>query len=156
MIQTVSWRAEQEWGIKMRKNKSLAAEFIIGVIAACAGAAVQIEYYGTMLFAMGFGLALGAFVQLVRIYYWSRPERREAYEEKRKAERIDRIDERKQYMRMRAAQVSAQIMLIVLLLLDFVLALLRVEAWVISMVAVLFLLFCAMDYAAYRVLEKRM
>lgn len=25
MIQTVSWRAEQEWGIKMRKNKPLAA-----------------------------------------------------------------------------------------------------------------------------------
>lgn len=29
MIQTVSWRAEQEWGIKMRKKKPLAAELFL-------------------------------------------------------------------------------------------------------------------------------
>jgi hypothetical protein len=44
----------------------------------------------------------------------------------------------------------------VLLLLDFVLALLRAEAWVTGMVFVLFVLLWVSDVAAFRYLEKRM
>lgn len=140
----------------MKQNKALVIEFVIGILLAGAGLAMQIDYYSTMVFAMGCGLAGGAGHNMVRILYWTRPERRADYEERKREERIDRLDERKQYMRMKAGQVSMQIMLCVLLLLDLVLALFRVQTWVIGMIALLFLLLCTSYNAVYRLLEKRM
>ena len=92
----------------MRQNKALIIEFVIGIILAGVRLGTEFDYYSTLIFATGFGLA------------------------------------------------SVRIMLIVLLLLDFVLALLRAEAWVTGMVFVLFVLLWVSDVAAFRYLEKRM
>ena len=89
----------------MRQNKALIIEFVIGIILAGVRLGTEFNYYSTLIFATGFGLAS------VRI---------------------------------------------VLLLLDFVLALLRAEAWVTGMVFVLFVLLWVSDVAAFRYLEKRM
>ena len=65
------------------------------------------------------------------------------------------MDERKQYLRMRAGYVTYQIMTLGLLGLAFVLALFRAEAWVIAMVFGLFILQWVIGTAVYRRLEKQ-
>ncbi len=59
-------------------------------------------------------------------------------------------------MRMKAGHVTYQIMTVSLILLAFVLALLRVEAWIIGMVFLLFIVQYAVGTAVYRILENRM
>lgn len=140
----------------MKENRALVMELAVGILLIGVGLATQVEYYSTMVFSGGVGLAFGSTVHLFRSFYWNRPANRMEYERKKQEAYIDRVDERKRLLRMKAGHVSAQIMLIVLLLLDFVLALLRVEAWVIGMVAALFLTFCVMYDVSYYILEKRM
>ncbi len=140
----------------MKQNKALVVEFVIGIILAGVGLGTRIDYYSIMLFAMGFGLAAGSVRQIFHIMYWNSPKHREEYEEKKREAYIDSIDERRQYLRMKAAQASAQIMLVTLLLLAFLLALFRAQAWVIGMVFMLFLVLCVSDIVVFRFLEKRM
>lgn len=140
----------------MKENRALVMDLVIGILLIGVGMAMQDEYYSLMAFSGGVGLAFGSMMHLFRSFYWNRPANRTEYERKKQEAYINRVDERKQLLRMKAGHVSAQIMLIVLLLLDLVLALLRVEVWVIGMVAALFLALYVMYYASYYILEKRM
>lgn len=140
----------------MRQNKVLIIEFVIGIILIGMGAGIRIDYYSTLIFAMGVGLAVGSARQIFHIWYWNKPSRHDEYEMKKREAYINSVDERRRFLQMKAAQISAQIMLVVLLVLDFALALLRAEAWVTGMVFVLFLLFWMSDVAIFRYLEKRM
>lgn len=140
----------------MRQNKALIIEFVTGIILIGAGVGIRIDYYSTLIFAMGVGLAVGSVRQMFHIWYWNRPGRRDEYEIKKREAYINSVDERRRFLQMKAGQISAQIMLGVLLVLDFALALFRAEPWVTGMVFVLFLLFWGSDVAVFRYLEKKM
>lgn len=105
---------------------------------------------------MGCGIASSMIVQICRIIYWQNPKRQTEYEKKKQEAHINSIDERKQYIRMKAGHVTYQIMTISLLILSFTLALFRVEAWIIAMIFLLFVFQWIIGIIVYRILEKRM
>ena len=140
----------------MKEMKSFMIEFVIGVILIGVGLVLQVDYYSSMLFAMGCGLAFSSIVNTVRIIYWQNPKRQDEYEKRKQEAHINYVDERKQYLRMKAGHITYQIMTVSLILLAFVLALFHVEAWIIGMVFLLFIVQCAVGTAVYRILENRM
>lgn len=140
----------------MKDKKPFVIQFAVGVILIGSGLLTPFDYYSTMLFAMGCGLAAGAIAQIIRMIYWQNPKRQAEYEEKKREAHINSIDERKQYLRMKAGYVAYQIMTILLLLIAFILALFRAEAWVIGMIFSLFIFQWVVGTVAYRILEKRM
>ena len=140
----------------MKDKKPFMIQFVIGVILIGGGLILQVDYYSAMLFAMGCGLAFSSIVNTVRIVYWQNPRRQDEYERRRQEAHINSIDERKQYLRMKAGYVTYQIMTIFLILLAFVLALFRVEVWVIGMIFLLFIFQWAVGTMVYRILENRM
>lgn len=140
----------------MKGKKSFIIQFAVGVVLISGGLLTQFEYYSTLLFAMGCGIASSSIVQIARIVYWQNPKRQAIYEEKKQETRINSIDERKQFLRMKAGHVTYQIMTFSLLLIAFMLALFRAEAWVIGMVFLLFVFQWAIGIMVYRILEKRM
>ena len=140
----------------MKDKKPFMIQLAVGVILIGGGLLTQFDYYSTLLFAMGCGLAFGSIAQVVRIVYWQNPKRQAEYEAKKREAHINSIDERKQYLRMKAGYAAYQIMTIFLLLIAFILALFRIEAWVIGMIFSLFVFQWVVGTAAYRILEKRM
>ena len=140
----------------MKDKKPFMIQFVIGVILIGGGLILQVDYYSAMLFAMGCGLAFSSIVNTVRIVYWQNPKRQDEFERRKQEAHINSIDERKQYLRMKAGHVTYQIMTIFLILLAFVLALFRVEVWVIGMIFLLFIFQWAVGTMVYRILENRM
>lgn len=140
----------------MKDKKPFIIQLVIGVILIGSGLITKFNYYSTMLFAMGCGIAFSSIIQIVRIVYWQNPKRQTEYEEKNQEAHINSIDERKQYLRMKAGHAAYQIMTFSLLLIAFVLALFRVEAWIIGMVFSLFIFQWVVGIMIYRILEKRM
>lgn len=140
----------------MREKKRLVIEIIVGIALIGIGIVIQIDYYSNMIFAMGFGLSFSAMVQMVRIIYWQRPIHQIEYERKKKEAYINKVDERKQSIRAKAGQIVCQIMTFFLLFLSFLLALFRVEAWIIGMIYLLFILQWVLGVVVFRILEKRM
>lgn len=140
----------------MNDKKPFIIQFVIGIVLIGGGLLTQFDYYSTMIFAMGCGLAFISLAQIVRIIYWQNPKRQAVYEEKKQEAHINSIDERKQYLRMKAGHVTYQIMTFFLLLIAVILALFRAEAWVIGMIFLLFILQWVVGNMAYRILEKRM
>ena len=140
----------------MENMKPLIVEFLIGIILFGISFFVKNDYYSTMIFSMGIGLTAGAAAQIIRIIYWKNPKRQDAYEAKKQETHINRIDERKQYLRMKAGHITYQIMTFLLLLLAFMLSLFRAEAWIIVMIFLLFVFQWLVGFIAYRILEKKM
>lgn len=140
----------------MKDKKPFIIDLAIGVVLIVIGLVVQIDYYSIMLFAMGCGLAFGSIAQIVRIVYWQNPKREAEYEEKKQEAHINSVDERKQYIRMKAGHITYQIMTFALLALSFILALLRVEPWVIAMIFLLYVGQWLLGVLVYRRLEKSM
>ncbi len=136
----------------MKEKKPFVIQFVIGVILIGVGLLLQVDYYSAMLFAMGCGLAFSSIVNTVRIVYWQNPKRQDVYQRKKQEAHINSIDERKQYLRMKAAY---QIMTVFLILLAFILALFRAEVWVIGMVFLLFIFQWAVGTIVYRMIEKK-
>ena len=139
----------------MKEKTPFILECAAGAVLLIAGLLLQVEYYSTLIFAMGVGILTASLTQLARLYYWTSPKRRTEYEARQREAHIDRVDERKQYLRMWAGYVTYQIMTLGLLGLAFVLALFRAEAWVIAMVFGLFILQWVIGTAVYRRLEKQ-
>lgn len=140
----------------MKDKKPFIIQFAVGVVLIGSGLLTQFEYYSTMLLALGCGLAWSSIVQIARIVYWQNPKRQATYEEKKQEAHINNVDERKQFLRMKAGHVTYQIMTFSMLLIAFILALFRVEAWVIGMIFSLFVFQWAIGTMVYRILEKRM
>lgn len=140
----------------MKDKKPFIIQFVVGVILIGGGLLTQFDYYSTLLFAMGCGLAFSSIAQILRIVYWQNPKRQAVYKEKKQEAHINSIDERKQYLRMKAGHVTYQIMTFSLLLIAFILALFRADAWVIGMMFSLFIFQWVAGTMVYRILEKRM
>jgi len=69
----------------------------------------EVEYYDTLVWATGVGLAISAAVNLFREYRGTRPQNRQAYEERLAQQRINMKDERKQSLRQLAVYRTFQI-----------------------------------------------
>lgn len=133
----------------MKKKLSFIIEIIIGIIFICFGYfVIDTDYYSTLFYAMGFGLAFASCVQLLKIYYYEMPKNKE------KLENINRVDERKVFLRMKAGSLVYQLMTFVYLFVAFVLALLHIEAWIIGIIFGLFLLQTFLGIVLYKHFEK--
>lgn len=72
----------------------------------------NVEYYDTLVWATGVGLAVSAAVNLFREYRNTRPRNRQAYEEKLAWQKINIKDERKQSLRHLAVYRTFQIFIL--------------------------------------------
>ena len=140
----------------MKNKKPFIIEMLISAILIGVSFLVKNSYYLTIIFSMGIGSMVAAAVQLIRIIYWENPKRNKEYEAKKQEAHINSVDERKQYLRMKAGHVTYQIMTFSLLILSLILALIRVEAWVTAMILLLFFFQWAIGIIVFRVLEKKM
>lgn len=140
----------------MKEKKPFIIQFAIGIILAAVGLATEFDYYSNLIFAMGCGVASSSAIQLIRIIYWNSPKRHLKYQEKKKDEHINLVDERKQFLRMKAGHITYQIMAFAMLMLSFILTLFRAEAWVIATMFLLFIAQWALGMIVYHILEKRM
>ena len=139
----------------MKNKKLFIFEILISSILIGVSFLVKSNYYLTMFFSMGIGIMVASAVQLIRIIYWENPKRNKEYEEKKQEAHINSVDERKQYLRMKAGHVTYQIMTFSLLILSLILAFIRVEAWVTAMIFLLFIFQWAIGIIVFRVLEKK-
>lgn len=140
----------------MKDRKPFIIEVFAGIILISVSFFVKNDYYSTMVFSAGFGIVAASVMQIIRITYWKNPKRQEAYEAKKREAHINSVDERKQYLRMKAGHITYQIMTFLLLILSFILALIRAEAWIIAMIFLLFILQWVIGTIVYRILQKKM
>lgn len=140
----------------MKEKKPFVIEILVGIGLVCVSFFVKADYYSTMIFSMGVGIMAASIVQIFRITYWQNPKRYAEYEVKKREAHINSVDERKQYLRMKAGHVTYQIMTFSLLILSLILALVRVEVWIIAMIFLLFVLQWLVGVIVFRILEKRM
>ena len=140
----------------MKNKQPFIIEIIIGAMLLGVSILIKSTYYSTMLWAMGIGLMVASAVQLVRIIYWENPKRNKEYEAKKREIHIYCVDERKQYLRMKAGHITYQIMTFLLLILSLILALIRVDAWVIAMIFLLFVFQWLVGLIVFRLLEKKL
>ena len=140
----------------MKEKKPFVIEILEGIGLVCVSFFVKADYYSTMIFSMGVGIMAASIVQIIRITYWQNPKRYAEYEAKKKEAHINSVDERKQYLRMKAGHVTYQIMTFSLLILSLIIALVRVEVWIIAMIFLLFVLQWLVGVIVFHMLEKRM
>ena len=140
----------------MKEKKPFVIEILVGIGLVCVSFFVKADYYSTMIFSMGVGIMAASIIQIIRITYWQNPKRYAEYEAKKKEAHINSVDERKQYLRMKAGHVTYQIMTFSLLILSLILALVRVEVWIIAMIFLLFVLQWLVGVIVFHMLEKRM
>ena len=105
----------------MKEKKPFVIEILVGIGLVCVSFFVKADYYSTMIFSMGVGIMAASIVQIIRITYWQNPKRYAEYEAKKKEAHINSVDERKQYLRMKAGHVTYQIMTFSLLILSLIL-----------------------------------
>lgn len=140
----------------MKEKKPFAIEILVGIGLVCVSFFVKADYYSTMIFSMGVGIMVASIVQIFRITYWQNPKRYAEYEVKKREAHINSVDERKQYLRMKAGHVTYQIMTFSLLILSLILALIRAEVWITAMIFLLFVFQWLVGVIVFRILEKRM
>ena len=140
----------------MKEKKSYIITIIIGIVLVGAGLFTKFDYYSTLIFAMGCGLIFSEMVHLFRTVYWQNPKRHSEYETKMREAYIDKVDERKQYLRMKSGYITYQIMAFVILSISFVLALLRVSTWATGITFLLFIAQWVIGIVVYRDLEKKL
>ena len=139
-----------------RTKMALIIEAVVGVVIAVIGWNTDIDYYSTLIFASGVGLASGAISQMIRIIYWTSPKHKQEYAARKQAAHINAVDERRQHIRERTGYVTSQIMAVTLFLLAVILAWLHVETWIMGMVLLIFLFQCVAWTIVFHRLEKRM
>lgn len=140
----------------MKEKKPFVIDILVGIGLVCVSFFVKADYYSTMIFSMGVGIMAASIVQIFRITYWQNPKRYAEYEVKKREAHINSVDERKQYLRMKAGHVTYQIMTFSLIILSLILVLIRVEVWITAMIFLLFVLQWLVGVIVFRILEKRM
>lgn len=84
----------------------LIIDIIIGAVLIITGFKIHIDYYSTMIIAMGVGWLSSSIMQFIRHYHNTRPENIEAYREKVRQQSINLKDERKILLRNRAGYIT--------------------------------------------------
>lgn len=139
----------------MKNKKPFIIEILISSILIAVSFLVKSSYYATMIFSTGIGIMAASAVRLTRIIYWENPKRSKEYEAKKHEAHINHVDERKQYLRMKSGHITYQIMTFSLLILSLILAWIRVEAWIIAMIFLLFVFQWAAGIIIFRILERK-
>ena len=139
----------------MKKKLPFIIEIIIGIIFICFGYfVIDTDYYSTLFYAIGLGLAFASGVKLLKICYYEMPKNKEKLENINRENHINNVDERKVFLRMKAGSLVYQIMTFVYLFVAFVFALLHIEAWIIGVIFGLFLLQTFLGIVLYKHFEK--
>ncbi len=121
-----------------RKNVLiLGAYLILGVVLIAVGLKIDMDYYSTLIFATGFGMAANAAVNLIREYHRTRPENKAAYEQKRKEQMINLKDERKILLRYKAGYRTMQLSVLLCFFGAGILAWLRVDVKIMTVLFVM-------------------
>ena len=90
-----------------KKDRIFWAVYIVaGMVMMAVGLKLDIEYYSTLLFAIGFSFMTNGLVRVVGNWYHMRPENREEYQEKLRRQQINLKDERKMQLRWRAGYIA--------------------------------------------------
>lgn len=141
---------------KRIKRITLIIEAVVGVVIAVIGWNINIDYYSSLIFASGVGLASSAVSQIIRIIYWSSPKHEQEYEARKQEAHINAVDERRQHIREKTGYVTLQITAVSLVLLSVILAWLHAESWVILLIFFIFLFQCVVWTIVFHRMEKRM
>ena len=89
-----------------KKDRIFWAVYIVaGMVMMAVGLKLDIEYYSTLLFAIGFSFMTNGLVRVVGNWYHMRPENREEYQEKLRRQQINLKDERKMQLRIENAKL---------------------------------------------------
>lgn len=139
----------------MNHKKTFVISTIIGIVFVLIALYTDFGYYSTLLFACGYGIILNSILHIISLMYWQNPKRRTAYEKKLQEEHINKVDERKQYLRMKSGYITYQIMTFALLILSFILALFQVNTWFITIVFLTFIFQWIVSIIVTYTLEKR-
>ena len=108
----------------MKKKLPFIIEIIVGIIFICFGYfVIDTDYYSTLFYAIGLGLAFASCIQLFKICYYEMPKNKEKLENINRENHINSVDERKIFLRMKAGSLVYQLMTFVYLFVAFVLAL---------------------------------
>ena len=121
----------------MKKSDKIILIFyiIIGIVLMMIGLTTHIDYYSSLIFAMGVGLFCSSVVQLMRFHHNTRPENIEAYREKMRQQSIDLKDERKIQLRNRAGYITWAVTMTLCFIAAFAAALLRADSYIIRVLA---------------------
>ena len=123
---------------------------MIGVAMIIIAAVMNVDYYSSMILAMGVGMATSSCIQFFRYYHNTRPENVDAYQKRLKEQQIELRDERKVQLRNRAGYLTWAITMTGCFVAAFIAALLRAELWIIS----LLIGFAIVEYVAATIIYK--
>lgn len=115
-----------------RKTAVLIIYLILGAVLSAAGCQGNIDYYSPMMFAGGIAMTVSAIWNLFREYWNTRPENQLDYEKKKKEQAISIKDERKTFIRYKASYRTMQLSVLICFFGSAVLALLRANTTVIT------------------------
>ncbi|MDO5538688.1 MAG: hypothetical protein Q4F83_01265 [Eubacteriales bacterium] len=108
---------------------------IIGIILLIIGVTTQIDYYSSLIFAMGAALACSGIMQFIRFYHNTKPENIKSYHEKMRRQAINLKDERKVQLRNRAGYITWAATMILCFTGAFIAALFRAGALIVCSLA---------------------
>ena len=129
---------------------------VIGIAMIIIGAVMNVDYYSSMIFAMGVGIATSSCIQFLRYYHNTRPGNVDAYQKKLKEQEIELRDERKVQLRNRAGYLTWAITMIGCFAAAFIAALFRAEAWVVGLLSGLSIVEFVAATIIYKFLCKKM
>ena len=75
----------------MKVKKSFIVQCAVGAVLLIAGLLLQMEYYSTLIFAVGMAILVSALTQQARLCYWTSPKHRTEYEARQREAHIDRV-----------------------------------------------------------------
>lgn len=139
-----------------KEIRILIVEIIVGIIFVGIGLATNFDYYSSLVSSMGFAFAFSAIFQIFRIMYWNSPKHIQEYEERKREAYINSVDERLRSIREKAGYITCLIMAASLCALIFILSFMRVEKWVLFMIALIFLFQIIIWEVVFHGLKKRM
>ena len=129
---------------------------VIGIAMIIIGAVMNVDYYSSMIFAIGVGIATSSCIQFLRYYHNTRPGNVDAYQKKLKEQEIELRDERKVQLRNRAGYLTWAITMIGCFAAAFIAALFRAEEWVVGLLSGLSIVEFVAANIIYKFLCKKM
>ena len=129
---------------------------LAGISLVIAGMTMQIEYYSPMMGGGGSAMIFTSVWQLIRYRHYSKPENREAYQEKVRQEAIIKKDERKIQLRHRAGYITWIATTVLCFGGSFVAALLRADLWIVGILFGVSILEYIAAFVIYRILCRKM
>lgn len=138
-------------------KRELGAKIIYDAIAlVIIGVTIQVDYYSSMIFAMGFALIFSSILQFLRYYHNTRPENVEAYRKKVRQQEINLKDERKIQLRNRAGYISWAVTMVACFIASFIAALFRAGTLIVCILAGVAVAEYILATIIYRYLCKKM